>query len=318
MTASREPLSDLVDFHGMRTVAPQMLDVFERLRRIARTESTVLIRGQTGTGKELVARALHRMGRRAAGPFRAINCSTLTPELLASELFGHVKGAFTGAFRAREGLFTLADGGTVFLDEVAEAPSSVQAQLLRVLQERTFVPVGGSEPCSADVRIISATNTGLRRAVSKHRFREDLMYRLRVVPVFLPPLQERMGDVRALSAHFLAEFNNAGGRHIDRVSPAAMALMTAYHWPGNIRELRNVIECAFAVGADSMVTVEDLPPELRGEPPEAPRGTVDLATLERRQLLDTLRRTGGRKAEAAALLGISRSTLWRRIREHGV
>lgn len=318
MAAPRTPLPALVDFYGMRTVAPQMLDVFARLERIARTESTVLIRGQTGTGKELVARALHRMGRRADGPFRAINCSTLTPELLASELFGHVKGAFTGAFRARDGLFALADGGTIFLDEVAEAPASVQAQLLRVLQERTFVPVGGSEPRSADVRIISATNKALRRAVKKHRFREDLMYRLRVVPVFLPPLEQRLGDVPALSAYFVARFNAAGGRQIEGIAPEAMALMTAYHWPGNIRELRNVIECAFAVGADPQITVDDLPPELRGEPPEGPREGVALATLERQQVLDALRRTGGRKAEAAALLGISRSTLWRRIREHGL
>lgn len=315
---AQSPLAELVDFHGMRTVSPSMLEVFARLERIARTESTVLIRGQTGTGKELVARALHRLGRRAEGPFRAINCSTLTPELLASELFGHVKGAFTGAFRARDGLFALADGGTIFLDEVAEAPSSVQAQLLRVLQERTFVPVGGSEPRSADVRIISATNKALRRAVKARRFREDLMYRLRVVPVFLPPLEERLGDVPALSVWFLARFNAKGGRQIEGITPAAMALMNAYHWPGNIRELRNVIECAFAVGADSMITVDDLPPELRGEPPEPPKGGLDLATLERRQLLDALRRSGGRKAEAAALLGISRSTLWRRMREHGV
>jgi two-component system response regulator AtoC len=309
-------MAELIDFHGMRTVAPNMQAVFARLERVARTESTVLIRGQTGTGKELAARALHRLGRRAQGPFRAINCSTLTPELLASELFGHVKGAFTGAFRDREGLFALADGGTVFLDEVAEAPASVQAQLLRVLQERTFVPVGGSKARQVDVRIISATNKALRRAVQARRFREDLMYRLRVVPLFLPPLSERDGDIEALAAHFVTHFNSKGGRHIEGIQPAALELMLAYDWPGNIRELRNVIECAFAVGEHALIGVDDLPPELRGEPPDADSGQLDARGLERRRLVEALRRSRGRKAQAAEWLGISRSTLWRRMREH--
>lgn len=308
-------MTELIEFHGMLTTSTAMVEVFDLIGRIARSDSTVLIRGQTGTGKELVARALHALSRRAHKPFRAINCSTLTPELLASELFGHVKGAFTGAIRNRDGLFTLADGGTVFLDEVGEISPLVQAQLLRVLQERRFVPVGGSQPRQVDVRIVSATNRALRRAVKERRFREDLLYRLRVVPLFLPTLADRIGDVQALSMHFIAQFNATGGRQVDGISAAAIQLMAAYHWPGNVRELRNVIECAFAVGTSHLIEVEDLTPELRGEPPEGGDDTEDATTLERRRLLEALAAANGRKTEAARLLGISRSTLWRKMRE---
>lgn len=305
--------------HGMLTVAPEMHDLFEIVRRVARTDTSVLVRGETGTGKELVARAMHDCSALAGKPFRALNCATLTPELLSSELFGHVKGAFTGAIRERRGLFQLAHGGTVFLDEVAELPLDLQARLLRVLQERTFVPLGGSEPVHVDVRIVSATHQSLREAVDQKRFRADLMYRLRVVPIFLPRLVERTGDVEALLWHFIEQFNAQGPRHITYVAPEALEAMLSYDWPGNIRELRNVVEYAFAVGDGEVLGLHDLTPEIRGEAPPStgvePRTAME---LERKQLIEALAAARGRRAEAAERLGMSRTTLWRKLREHGI
>ena len=307
------------DFHGMLSESSQMASLFRLVRRVARTSAAVLVRGETGTGKELVARAVHDLGPRASKPFRAVNCATLTPELLASELFGHVKGAFTGAVKDRKGLFRLADGGTLFLDEIAEIPLELQARLLRVVQEQRFVPLGGSEPVDVDVRIVSATHRALRREVEEGRFREDLMYRLRVVPLYLPPLREREGDVELLAKHFVAEFNERGLRRVERIDPMAREALSAHRWPGNVRELRNVVEYAFAVGEGAVMTVDELPPELRGErPPEVPGRPVTAVDLERDRLVSALRRTRGRKGEAAVLLGISRSTLWRKLREHGI
>jgi len=305
-------------FHGIVTVAPQMKAFFGRLERVSRTDASVLIRGETGTGKELVAKAIHDLSRRAKGPFRALNCATLTPELLASELFGHVRGAFTGAVRDRPGLFASADGGTVFLDEIAEMPMDIQSRLLRVLQERTFVPLGATEPVTVDVRVVSATNKALREEVSEGRFREDLMYRIRVVPIFLPRLIERDGDVEALTWHFIDTFNAQGMRRVEEIDGDAAEALLAYDWPGNVRELRNVIEHAFAVGEGSLLLAEDLPPELLGQGPVGGRhpARVNELDIEREQLVEALRKTHGRKAEAAALLGISRSTLWRKMREH--
>jgi DNA-binding NtrC family response regulator len=303
----------------MVSVSPEMDRFFDLLERVARTEASVLVRGETGTGKELVARALHDLGDRRAGPFRAINCATLSPELLASELFGHVKGAFTGAVRDRRGLFRLADGGTLFLDEIAEIPLPLQAQLLRVVQEQSFVPVGGTEPIRVDVRLISATHRSLRAEVEARRFREDLMYRVRVVPLFLPPLREREGDIEALTRHFIREFNRRGRRRIDAVHPAALDALLAHRWPGNIRELRNVVEYAFAVGEGPELRSVDLTPELRGEaPPSSEHRDLTVREIERRRLQDALRKSRGRKGEAAEILGINRSTLWRKLREHGL
>jgi two-component system response regulator AtoC len=228
--------------HGMVTVAPEMDVFFERLRRAARTHATVLVRGESGTGKELVAQALHRQSPRAQMPFRAINCATLDRELLTSELFGHVRGSFTGAIRDRTGLLQLASGGTLFLDEVAEMPLDVQARLLRVIQEKRFTPLGGSETLTADVRIVSATHRALRREVEQRRFREDLMYRLRVVVLYLPRLAERTGDIEALTWHFVREFNAQGYRTVRGITREALDRMLSYPWPGNVRELRNNLE----------------------------------------------------------------------------
>ena len=306
-------------FDGLVSVSPQMARLRELVRRIARTDASVVVRGETGTGKEMIARAIHELSPRAAAPFRAINCATLTPELLASELFGHVKGAFTGAVKDRRGLFRLADGGTLFLDEVAELPLDLQARLLRVLQERSFVPLGGAEAVSVDVRLLSATHRSLRAEVEAGRFREDLMYRIRVVPLFLPPLRDREGDIAALTSHFVREFNAQGFRDVKRVSDEAMAALLRHRWPGNVRELSNVIEYAFAVGEGPVLGLQDLTPELRGEAPlSGPEPEPTVAGLERDRILDALRVSQGRKGEAAQALGMSRSTLWRKLREHGL
>jgi len=314
------PKTNPHSFQGIVTTAPEMDKLFELIRRVARTETSVLIRGETGTGKELVARAIHDLSPRAARSFQAINCATLTPELLASRLFGHVKGAFTGAVRDRRGLFQLADGGTLFLDEIAEIPLDIQARLLRVLEERTFVPVGGSEPISVDVRFVSATHHSLRRLSEEGRFREDLMYRIRVGVLFLPSLRERSGDVEALTWHFIEQFNHQGYRSVTKIAPDAVRALCSYPWPGNIRELRNAIEYSFAFGEHDTITLDELPPELRGEAP--PEDRIDksrpktLSDIERDRILSALQQAGGKKGRAAEILDMSRSTLWRKMREY--
>ncbi len=314
MNLVERPERELVEFHGMVTVAPEMLALFSLIERVAKTDASVLLRGETGTGKELAAHALHKLSHRSAGPFRPINCATLTPELAASELFGHVKGSFTGAISERAGLFALGDGGTVFLDEVAELPLDIQARLLRVVQERTFVPVGGVTAQSTDIRLLAATHKSLRHEVEQKRFREDLMYRIRVVPLFIPPLSERTGDTEALVWHFIDRFNGRGGRTIEGVTTNAMDLLRGYSWPGNIRELLNVIEYVFAVGEGEYLDASQLPPELRGEQLQSRRGGC-AEDDERARIEEALRDAGGQRSRAAELLGISRSTLWRRMRE---
>jgi two-component system response regulator AtoC len=308
----------LRNFHGLYTGAPEMEVLLHRLEKVAGTDSTVLLRGESGSGKELLARAVHGLSARAAHPFRALNCATLSPTLLESELFGHVRGAFTGAVSDHRGLFAQADRGTLFLDEVAEMPLDLQARLLRVVEDRTFVPVGGTKPQRVDVRILSATNRGLRRAVAEGRFRDDLRFRLRVVPIFLPPLRRRTGDVRALTWHFVDHFNARGPSRIEGAESAALAALDAYPWPGNVRELRNVVEYAFVVDEDGVLGLDDLTPELRGEePPEdVPSLEAPLVLGERHRILAALERHGGRRAAAARDLGISRTTLWQKIKEH--
>lgn len=308
----------LQNVHGIYTRAPEMQPLFRLMERVAQTECTVLVRGETGSGKELVARAIHALSRRGRGPFRAINCATFSPTLLESELFGHVRGAFTGAVSDHPGLFKQADGGTVFLDEVAEMPLEIQARLLRVLEDRTFAPVGGTKAVTVDVRLISATHKALRREVAAGRFREDLMYRIRVVPLFLPPLRQRTGDIEALVWHFIDQCNEHGLRRVEAVSRAAMDALLDYSWPGNIRELRNVIEHAFVVGEGAVLDMQDLTPELRGEPPPGEEQATEksLQQIERERIVAALTKHRGRKAQTATELGISRSTLWRKLYEH--
>src|SRR5690606_20670929 len=250
-----------VEFQGMLTCSPAMLQVFRLVERVAQGDETVLVRGETGAGKELVARAIHDLSRRRNGPFHAINCAALPKNLLESELFGHVRGAFTGAVRDRPGHFQLAEGGTLFLDEVAELPLELQAKLLRVLETRTVMPVGGRDPIPVDVRLVSATHRSLRLEVEAGRFRSDLMYRIRVIPIFLPPLRDRPEDVLLLSRRFIEEGNARSPRRIEEISPEALALLQGHDWPGNVRELQNVIRYAFVIGEGPRLLPTDLPPE---------------------------------------------------------
>ncbi|QXP94823.1 sigma-54 interaction domain-containing protein [Methylococcus capsulatus] len=309
--------ADVEILHGLLTREPAMKQVFRLIRNVAETEATVLVRGESGTGKELVARAVHAESHRAREPFLAVNCAALAPSLLESELFGHVRGAFTGAVRSHAGLFQRADGGTLFLDEVAELPLELQAKLLRVLQERSIVPVGGDRTLSVDVRIVAATHRSLRDAVREGRFREDLMYRLRVVPLFLPPLRERRRDIGLLLWHFIERHNARGLRRIVRIDPDAMRRLLDHAWPGNVRELQNVVEYAFAVGRGEVLEVDDLPPEFRDER-AGPQTSMEAVPDEADRIRTALRQSGGRIDQAARLLQMSRATLWRKRKKLGV
>ncbi len=320
--------SDTESFHGLVSREAAMQHVFQVIRNVSETDSSVLVHGASGTGKELVARAVHLESQRAGGPFVAVNCAALTPGLLESELFGHVRGAFTGAVKDRKGLFEQADGGTLFLDEVAELPIEMQSKLLRVLEERLVTPVGASEARSVDVRVVAATHRSLPDEVAAGRFREDLMYRLRVVPLKVPPLRDRRGDVEVLVRFFIARFNDRGPRHVEGIAPEAMRRLLDHDWPGNVRELRNAMEYAFAVGRGDEITVDDLPVELLQSPPGASasgdlRGNAEGRAsnddrTERERLREALQLEGGRVGAAAARLGMSRATFWRKRRRHGL
>ncbi|MDD2761204.1 MAG: sigma 54-interacting transcriptional regulator [Methylomonas sp.] len=309
-------------FHGIFSRDIAMQQAIKIIRNVAETEATVLIRGESGTGKELVAHALHLESARRDKPFLAINCAALTPSLLESELFGHVKGAFTGAVRSHAGLFQRASGGTLFLDEVAELPLELQAKLLRVLQEQSFIPVGGDSAISVDVRIIAATHRSLREEVKAGRFREDLMYRLRVVPVFLPPLRERRQDVTLLLWLCIDQHNQQGPRHVDSIAPDAMRRLLDYRWPGNVRELKNVVEYAFAVGRGNEITLEDLPPEFREMPAGGNRTTLSRQNIphvdEAELIREALKVTGGNLEAAARHAGMSRATFWRKRKKYRI
>ena len=308
------------EFHGIVTVDPQMRELFQTVRHVAETEGTVLVRGESGTGKELVARALHEESHRREAPFVAINCAALSPGLLESELFGHVRGAFTGAVRDRPGVFQRAHGGTLFLDEIAELPLELQAKLLRVLQEHCFVPVGGTRSVKVDVRIVAATHRSMRQEVQQGRFREDLMYRLRVIPLYLPPLRERKGDIEVLLWAFLERQAQRGGREITDISPEAMRALLDHTWPGNVRELLNVVEYAVAVGRGSALELRDLPPEFREDTPARPalRPTMTGPVDERARIVDALERTDNHIGKAAEMLGMSRPTFWRKRKKYGI
>ena len=304
-------------FHGMVTVAPKMLDFFATIERVAKSEANVLVRGESGTGKELVARAIHALSDRAKGPFHALNCATLTSEMMQSELFGHVKGSFTGAIADRKGLFEAAYNGTLFLDEIAEMPMDLQPRLLRVLQDRQFSPVGSFKQIKANIRLVSATHQSLRHQVEECQFRADLMYRIRVVPLFLPRLSERGKDIEVLTWRFIEEFNKQKQRVITNIDEEAVDALYAYSWPGNIRELRNNIEYAFVTGRGEVLRLDDLTPEVRGEPAPMQRaGQPSLRQEESHSIREALRQSKNKRAEAAEKLGMSRATLWRKIREY--
>ena len=299
-----------------------MLDVYKLVARVARSMSTVLVSGESGTGKELVARAIHSHSARASGPFVAVNCTALTESLLESELFGHQKGAFTGAVSSKRGLFEEAGGGTLFLDEIGDVNPKMQAQLLRVLQEGEIRRVGGSEPIRVDVRVVAATNRDLEEEVARGRFREDLYFRINVVTIQLPPLRERPEDIALLVEHFLAKYARREGRSHARIADEAMALLRRYGWPGNVRELENVLERALALSKSGIILPSDLPGDIRGGEGQRPGPTTaqniiedrpTLAELEQRYINLILHQEGGNKKRAAEILGIDRRTLYRTL-----
>jgi DNA-binding NtrC family response regulator len=295
--------------------SPEMRQVMSMVEKVAQSDVTVLIRGESGTGKELVAEAIHRRSPRSAGPLVAVNCAALTETLLESELFGHEKGAFTGAIKKKLGRFELAHGGTIFLDEVGDVSPALQAKLLRVLQEKEFVRVGGTETIAVDVRLIAATNRNLEQAIQEGKFREDLYYRLSVFPIVVPPLRERPEDIEPLVEHFLA----AHGKSLEDMDNRTLEQLTSYHWPGNVRELENVIERALILAGGERVGPSHLPFfDSREATGSLDQGGLNLESLERESIIRALRQTGGNKAEAARLLGITRRALYSRMERLGL
>ncbi|MGQ9603805.1 MAG: sigma-54-dependent transcriptional regulator [bacterium] len=296
--------------------------IFELIDKVAQTDSTIMIYGESGTGKELVAREIHSRSLRSNGPFVSINCGALPETLLESELFGHVRGSFTGAVRDKEGLFAVAKGGTFFLDEVGETSPAIQVKLLRVLQEREIIPVGGVKPIKVDVRLIAATNADLERQVESGKFRADLFYRLNVIPIHIPPLRERRDDIPLLVGHFLKTYCEAQGKPAKQVTKQAFDYLLRYDWPGNVRELENVIERAVILQEGDQIGPEDLPERVRGGLSEhrddlVTASNLTLEELERRYILKVLDQTGWQKKKAAQILGINASTLYRKLQRYG-
>ncbi|MBI5848233.1 MAG: sigma 54-interacting transcriptional regulator [Nitrospirae bacterium] len=300
-------------FHGMIGKSEQMQNIYSLVEQVADFPTTVLIRGESGTGKELVAEALHYRGTRSAKSLIRVNCASLPENLLESELFGHVKGAFTGAISDRAGRFELADKGTIFLDEIGDMPLSVQVRLLRVLQEREFERVGSAAPIKVDVRVIAATNNNLLEKIQKGEFREDLYYRLKVVEMAIPPLRQRKEDIPLLTAHFIRRFSRKFSKDIRDVSAAVMDLFMHHNWPGNIRELEHVLEHACILCRDGIITAECLPKDFIGQGRNI-ESSPDQAG-EKEKIIQALRKAGGNKAKAARLLGISRRTMYRKIED---
>ncbi|HEY2736556.1 MAG TPA: sigma-54 dependent transcriptional regulator, partial [Polyangiales bacterium] len=310
---------------NMRGASAPMKQVYDLIDRVAQTDASVLITGESGTGKELVAQALHQRSARSSGPFVAINCAAMPDTLLESELFGHVKGAFTDARSSRAGLFVQASGGTLLLDEVGELSLALQPKLLRALQERKVRPVGGDSEVPFDARIVAATNRDLETAALEHRFREDLYYRINVIHIDVPPLRARGPDVLLLAQHFVLQFASTFGKQVKGLSKPAAEKLSAYSWPGNVRELQNCMERAVALTRFEEILVEDLPDKVQsykrsqvvldsGDPSEL----VSLDELERRYILRVLEALNGNKTLAAQTLGLDRKTLYRKLQQYGV
>ncbi len=303
--------------------SPQMVAVYDRIRQLANARTTILVSGETGTGKELVAKAIHHLSPRRNEPFVALNCSALAEGVVESELFGHERGAFTGAVGMRKGRFELADGGTLFLDEISEVSPAVQAKLLRVIQEREIERVGGEGPIQVDVRLICATNRDLAAMVREGRFREDLYYRLDVASIQLPPLRERRSDIPILVDEFIRQFNEENHRKVRGITRGAMELLMQYPWPGNVRELRNLIEGMVVFGRDGdPLDVGDLPNHLRDQPSSTRdlhlRVGMTMEEIEKRAIEETLKATGFDKQKTAQILGIGLRTLYRKAKQYGI
>jgi DNA-binding NtrC family response regulator len=316
-------------FEHMVGISEAMLRVFDLIRKVADTDSTVLLLGESGTGKELITRALHFNSSRRDGPLIPVNCAAIPEELLESELFGHERGAFTHALRTRIGRFEQADGGTIFLDEISEMSPGLQVKILRVLQDRSFERIGGVKTIRVDIRIIAATNRDLEELVRRHQFREDLFYRLNVIPIRVPPLKERLGDIPLLARHFLQEFSGKQNKSLKRLSPAALDLMGRYPWPGNVRELENLMERLVVLTEGDLIGVADLPEKIQGGPlpgsetaPDLPSSGLHLTqavqAFERRLIIQALERSQWVKSRAAALLQLNRTTLLEKMKKQHI
>jgi DNA-binding NtrC family response regulator len=301
--------------------SPGMREIYGIIEAVSQNKSNVLLSGENGTGKELVARTIHNKGALAGQSFLAINCGALSETLLESQLFGHRRGSFTSAVEDHEGVFQAADGGTLFLDEITEIPLPLQVKFLRAIQEKEVTPLGSTRPIRVDVRIIAASNRDVEAAVKSGSFRTDLFYRLNVVPIHLPPLRERREDIPLLVNHFIQEYSHIYGVEPKWVTPEALQRLVEYAWPGNIRELQNAIERAFALSSQPEIMPKDLPAAILRDPDPPPAGSSDplpLAEVERRNILAALHRSGGNKNEAARILGIDRQRLYRKIEKYGL
>ncbi|MGZ3494215.1 MAG: sigma-54-dependent transcriptional regulator [Thermodesulfobacteriota bacterium] len=311
----RQELLDKYQFKNVIGRTPQMFQVYKTIAKVADTRSTVLLSGERGTGKELIARSIHYNSQRNNRPFIPVDCASLVETLVESELFGHVRGAFTGASSAKRGLFEEADGGTLFLDEVGNLSLLMQSKLLRFLQEHEIKRVGGTESIKVDVRVIAATNQPLEPLVKNGRFREDLFDRLNVVTIILPPLRERKEDIPLLANHFLRKFSEENHKNISHISPEALEIITQYSWPGNVRELEHVVERSVILSIHPIILPEDLPKkmfeEMKGPEAQISDEPLSLRELEKRYVMKVLERTGGNKKKASEILGIDRATLYR-------
>jgi transcriptional regulator with PAS, ATPase and Fis domain len=321
---TRSELDERWDFSNIIGSDPKIVRILEMIGRVAPTEASVLITGESGTGKELIAEAVHRNSRRRSGPFVKVNLGGISSTLFESEMFGHVRGAFTDARETRRGRFELADGGSIFLDEIGELDPASQVKLLRVLQDRTFEVLGSSKPKSVDVRVIAATNRALHELVSRGEFREDLLYRLNLINIHLPPLRDRRGDVPQLANHFLRMANEIYRTEVESISPRAMEWLKSQNWPGNIRQLRQTIDRAILIRGGRLLDVEDFF-AVRDAVPASQRdlvlpdaGTMTLDELEKQMIVKCMKHYEGNISRVAEALGISRAALYRRMEKYGL
>ncbi len=319
--AFRKELRSEDGFHGILGTSVQMQRVFDLIENAARSDAPVIIFGESGTGKELVARAIHEISARKAAPYVKVNCAALNEALLESELFGHVKGAFTGAHRSRVGRFEAATGGDVFLDEIGDLPLSIQVKLLRVLEEKVIERVGMNRPIPVNVRVISATNKDLRHLVASSAFREDLYYRINVIPITIPPLRERRGDIPLLAHSFFSRLVLKSDKKLQGISREAMDLLMDYSWPGNVRELKSAFEYAFVTCQNGMIEPHCLPFNINQDPVAgrpSKNNHISRDETKKRQLIEALEQAGGNKTMAARILGITRVTVWNRMKRYGI
>lgn len=320
----RESIKEIT-YERLIGVSPAMKEIFDRIEAIASTDVPVLIQGESGTGKELVANAIHNRSHRKEGPYIKINCAAIPETLFESELFGYERGAFTGATDTKKGKFELASGGTIFFDEIGDMPLQLQAKLLRVLEDSTITRLGGREPIRIDIRCIYATGKNLKELIREGKFREDLYYRINVVPIYIPPLRERKEDIPHLIEHFIEYFQKKYSKTGLKVSPAAYEALLSYHYPGNVRELKHAIERAVLLSMNGLIDIKNLPEEF------VPGSKIEdkclsnklslqqcLSSFEKKLIINTLKETGGRRIEAAKRLGISRKVLWKKIKEYGI